>query len=168
MADTIEKPSDAGYESDFYLWTQHQAAALREAARTRLNASIDWENVAEEIESVGRSDRHKIESLTSQIIVHLLKLSVATRSEPRAGWQSEILAWRIRLKRMLRENPSLRAGFADTVASEWNDAFRQAETDLLLFGDIGSRGDPRLRGIAHFTSEQILDEGFLFESGEQQ
>jgi Domain of unknown function DUF29 len=44
------------YERDFVAWTEEQAARIRAAAGTQLNLPIDWENVAEEIESLGRSD----------------------------------------------------------------------------------------------------------------
>jgi len=49
-------PPNAAYDDDFYLWTQEQAAALREADAARLNAPLDWENLAEEIESLERND----------------------------------------------------------------------------------------------------------------
>ena len=47
--------TDAAYDEDFYAWTQNQAQALRRAGAERNNAPVDWENVAEEIESMGRS-----------------------------------------------------------------------------------------------------------------
>ena len=52
------------YERDFYSWTQRQAAALRKAAGERINTSepIDWENVAEEIECMGKEQASKLRS----------------------------------------------------------------------------------------------------------
>ena len=47
--------SRIGYDTDFLAWTEEQARLLREASRERINTPIDWENVAEEIESMGRS-----------------------------------------------------------------------------------------------------------------
>jgi Domain of unknown function DUF29 len=46
------------YDTDFYRWTQTQAAALR----AKDFATLDLENLAEEIESLGRSDRRAIVS----------------------------------------------------------------------------------------------------------
>jgi hypothetical protein len=41
---------------DVLLWSERQAALLRRmAAGERVNDQVDWENVAEEIEDVGRS-----------------------------------------------------------------------------------------------------------------
>ena len=43
------------YEEDFVRWTEEQSRALREAALSPTNTPLDWENLAEEIESLGRS-----------------------------------------------------------------------------------------------------------------
>ncbi len=62
------------YEKDFVRWTEQQAAALREAAALGTNLPLDWENLAEEIDSLGRSLRHELRSRILVIIEHLLKL----------------------------------------------------------------------------------------------
>ena len=55
-ADTGERHViDHGYNTDLARWAEGQAAALRAAAGTSSNQSIDWENVAEEIEALGKS-----------------------------------------------------------------------------------------------------------------
>lgn len=48
-----------GYQEDFYAWTQEQAAALRAEAALRSNAPVDWENLAEEVESMGESEKRE-------------------------------------------------------------------------------------------------------------
>ena len=57
------------YEDDFFAWTQDQARLLREGKLTR----VDAENVAEEIESMGKSDRREVKSCLRRLIMHLLK-----------------------------------------------------------------------------------------------
>src|SRR5688572_3622093 len=74
------------YDEDFLLWTQEQAKLLREAAARRVNFPLDWENLAEEIESLGRSDRRELRSRITTIIEHLLKLEHSPVHEPREGW----------------------------------------------------------------------------------
>src|SRR5438128_176130 len=54
------------YEQDFVLWTEAQAKALREAA-VGGNTPLDWENLAEEIESLGRSERRELRSRITRI-----------------------------------------------------------------------------------------------------
>jgi Domain of unknown function DUF29 len=57
------------YDTDFYTWTQTQAAALR----AKNWAALDLEHLAEEIESLGRSERYAIESQLERLLLHLLK-----------------------------------------------------------------------------------------------
>ena len=68
MDDLKTKPAPS-HEGDFYAWSQDQGRRLREV---RPN-SIDWENVAEEIESLGRSEKRSIESNLGVVLLHLLK-----------------------------------------------------------------------------------------------
>jgi hypothetical protein len=63
----IAKPS-AIYDEDFLLWTEEQAAALRRAKGSDL--TLDWENLAEEIESLGKSDRRELRSQITRILRH--------------------------------------------------------------------------------------------------
>jgi Domain of unknown function DUF29 len=58
------------YDADFYAWTKAQADALRRRAANE----VDWDNLAEEIESAGRSDRKEIRSRLEVLLVHLLGL----------------------------------------------------------------------------------------------
>src|SRR5437868_15139225 len=76
------------YDRDFFLWTQEQAAALR--ALKDSNLPLDWENLAEEIESLGKSDRRQLSSQIRRILRHLLKLEVSPALDPRPGWRSTI------------------------------------------------------------------------------
>ena len=63
------------YDDDFVAWTEQQAEALRSASRGSTNQPVDWENLAEEIESLGKSDRRELHSQIYRIIRHLAKLS---------------------------------------------------------------------------------------------
>ena len=50
------------YKDDILLWSEQQAELLRRlAAGEHVNAQVDWENVVEEIESVGSEQRHRVE-----------------------------------------------------------------------------------------------------------
>lgn len=94
------------YDDDFYAWTQDQAKRLRAQGRLRQNEPLDWRELAEEIEDLGRSELHTCESLTERIILHLLLLDVSRATEPRAGWEEEIVAFRVGLERKL--TPTIR------------------------------------------------------------
>ncbi len=96
------------YDTDVYAWSQRQGALLRRlAAGERVNdADLDWPNIAEEIETVGRSERGAIISKIATIIEHLVKLQASPAMDPRAGWRATIRRSRIELEKLLRDNPT--------------------------------------------------------------
>lgn len=76
------------YEEDFLRWTEEQAAALRRAKGS--NLPLDWENLAEEIEDLGRSVRRELISQIRRILRHLLKLEASPAVGPRAGRRASV------------------------------------------------------------------------------
>jgi hypothetical protein len=58
------------YEKDYYLWTQTMVKKLKN--QDYLN--VDWENLIEEIEDIGKSQKRAVESLLLRLTEHLLKL----------------------------------------------------------------------------------------------
>jgi hypothetical protein len=82
----------ADYDTDILLWSERQAALLRElGARVRgLPNDLDLENVAEEIESVGRTEFRAAESFLLLILQHAIKAAAAASPEPVPHWLAEI------------------------------------------------------------------------------
>ncbi|WP_240540028.1 DUF29 domain-containing protein [Salinarimonas soli] len=151
---------DSLYETDFFRWTQEQAERLRRAGAERVNAPLDWENLAEEIESLGRRDRREATSLLSLILIHLVKLAHSPRSEPRRGWIKELRAFRKRLDRVLRDSPSLAARVPDFVSEE------RGRVTELTEGLFLEQGEPVDEGrIAAYLDalpmDAIRDEAFI-------
>ena len=102
--------ADAGelYDRDFLRWTEQQATALRHAAKDS-NLPLDWENLAEEIESLGKSQRRELSFPTpadSSTSAQARSLSRPIR--PRAGWRGTITDARADIEDVLRASPSLR------------------------------------------------------------
>ncbi|MBN9563151.1 MAG: DUF29 domain-containing protein [Alphaproteobacteria bacterium] len=78
------------YDTDVLTWSERQAALLRRvAAGERVNDQVDWEHVAEEVESVGRSQVDVVESLLTQILAHRLKEAGWPASLSMRHWQKE-------------------------------------------------------------------------------
>ena len=100
------------YETDVSRWSERQGALLRRlAAGERVNdADLDWPNIAEEIETVGRSERAALSSHISNVLEHLIKLQISPATDPRAGWRETILRGRSEAEELLRDSPSLRRG----------------------------------------------------------
>src|SRR5262252_9356703 len=89
------------YDEDLVLWAEEQGRALRAAARAGWNAPIDWENVAEEIETFGRSERHALASRIAVVVEHLMKLQVSPATDPARGWRDTIRRARREIQRRL-------------------------------------------------------------------
>ncbi|MGH7069731.1 MAG: DUF29 domain-containing protein [Acetobacteraceae bacterium] len=81
---------NALYETDILEWSEQQAALLRRLAKgERVNDQVDWENVVEEIESVGNEQRHALESHLIQALLHMLKAEAWPEARDRPHWQAE-------------------------------------------------------------------------------
>lgn len=106
---TKTAPRAASYDSDFKEWTQTQARALR----GRRVAELDWENLAEEIESLGRSDQREVKSRLTTLLVQLLKWRY--QPEKRSdSWADTIARERLELPFIFEQSPSL-ASFAEAT-----------------------------------------------------
>jgi len=148
----------AKYDEDFFAWTEDQARALREAGARRENAPVDWENVAEEIESVGKSDRRALESRLTRLIEHLLKLEWSPAGEPRAGWRRTVREQRREIALLLEDSPSLRGRLRLETAYV---GARVDAVDGLREDGVSSEAIPT---ECPHTLDQVLDAGWWPES----
>src|ERR1700752_2593337 len=99
-------PDGPRYDDDFYAWTQHQAMVLRSMAVA--DNRLDRDNVAEEIEDLGRSQRDAARSQIRRIIEHFLKLAFSPARQPRFDWMASIAEARSALGDKI--SPTLRRG----------------------------------------------------------
>ena len=142
------------YDQDLVRWSEEQARALREAAHAGWNAPIDWEHVAEEIESLGRSDRRALASHIAIVIEHLLKFQSSPASMPARGWTDSILRARREIDRLLAESPSLRREIAGMIDQEFPSA------RMLVRGSLKDYGEQSLIDLEQvtYTEDQVLGE----------
>jgi len=145
------------YEADFLLWTERQAAALRRAKGA--NLPLDWDNLAEEIESLGRSQRRELSSQLRRVLRHLLKLQASPAAEPRAGWGATIREARKEIDNLLRDSPSLRRQVQSLIDDEAGLAAELAVADLSRYGEPVGAVRARL-SQGGFTAEQVLGDWF--------
>jgi len=120
---------NANYNTDFFAWTQQQAVLLRQGALS----AIDVENLAEEIESMGKRDRRAIGSYIRNVIMHLLKWQYQ-RERRGTSWQGSINSGRDEIEVLLSESPSLNPQLSTLITDEYRRARKQAslETGLPL------------------------------------
>jgi uncharacterized protein DUF29 len=147
------------YEEDFVRWTEQQSRALRDAAGVGTNLPLDWENLAEEIESLGRSQRHELRSRIAGILEHLLKLEHSPAADPRRGWIETIARQRSEIEPLLNESPSLRRDVARIITEEAPRVARLTTRVLRLHGEnVGNLPAP------NYSEEQVLGDWFPGES----
>lgn len=140
------------YEEDFYLWIQETANLLREHRFEEL----DLENLLEEIETMGRSEKRELESRLTIIIEHLLKLSYwkAEKDYNARGWRVTVIEQRRQLDRLLKDSPSLKR----LLEEIWPDCYQVAREDALKKYQLSSEIFPV---EPPFTLEQILNPNYL-------
>ena len=121
------------YDDDIYAWAQQQADALRRLGETRrdLPNELDLENVAEEIEDVGKSELREVESFIQLILIHLLKAASAPQARSYRKWSVEVRVFRAELLKNLTR--SMRQSI--DMDELWALARLKAEADLLDEGD---------------------------------
>ena len=139
------------YEEDFNLWLEETVNLLK----TRQLSLIDYENLIEEIESMGKRDKKALESNLEQILMHLLKWQYQ-KNKRSNSWRYSIIEHRNRLKKDFRDSPSLKPYFDDVLEDCYQTAreFASEQTglDIKTFPiDIP------------FTKEQVLDSNYLPE-----
>jgi hypothetical protein len=116
------------YDEDFYAWTQQQAEALR--THFKGDNRLDIEHLAEEVEDLGSSELHVVESFVEQIIAHLLKLDYSAQASPRAHWRAEILNFRNSAERKM--SPSIRRKVEADIEASYARARQVAAAGALV------------------------------------
>lgn len=121
------KPRTNLYEEDFYAWANEQAALLRAG---KLSAA-DIENLAEEIESMGRGEKRELINRLSVLLAHLLKWPFQPERRGHS-WAYTIREQRLQLVRHMRDNPSLHAKTAEAMSDAYETAILAAAEDTGL------------------------------------
>ena len=108
---------DGLYERDILAWSEQQANLLtRLAAGERLNQEVDWPNVIEEVESVGRSELKACGNLLMQALVHLMKLRLEPDSPAAAHWKGEVVNFLRQARRSFSPSMRQRLDLSDAYA----------------------------------------------------
>ena len=124
MIETVT-PKTSLYEQDFLLWSEETAAKLR----ARDFENLDLENLIEEVESLGRSDRKELLNRLVVIFEHLLKRLYVPLPEDYNGWERTIRTQRNRLIVLLKGSPSLKSIWQNNIEDAWTITLKTVRED---------------------------------------
>ena len=136
------------YESDFYAWANEQAALLRAGKLS----DADIANIAEEIESMGRSEKRELVSRLTVLMLHLLKWQYQP-SRRGTLWEASIANARDDLIDHLADSPSLKGRLPESVEASYRRARREAAAETGLSAATFPATCP-------WPFEQLMDEAF--------
>lgn len=136
------------YEQDFYGWTQEQADLLRAGRLT----DLDIDNLIEEIETMGRSEKRALQSRLTVLLIHLLKWHYQPERRGRS-WLLTIEVQRLKFDDVIKDNPGLKPQLTDILKS----AYRLARVDASKETNLDTNTFPIQ---CPWTFEQILDDTY--------
>lgn len=137
------------YEQDYALWLETTIAQLRQGNFS----SVDWENLLEELESMGKSEKRLLVSLLTRLLENLLKLVYweSERERCERGWKAEITTFRNQIQKLLKDSPSLKPYLQEI----FNECYLDARESMSLL--IGVDLPPSFSA----TLEQVLDKAWF-------
>jgi Domain of unknown function DUF29 len=133
------------YETDFVDWAEQTAQLIRAGQFER----VDWDNVAEEIESLGRSDKRELKNRLEVLLQHLLKWEYQPERRG-ASWQQTLDEQRNRIADLLSDSPSLKPYLEEIVAESYRRACKAASLETGISIQIFPTHCP-------YAMNQILD-----------
>jgi hypothetical protein len=145
----IDNSQEILYNQDYYQWLTHTAKLLKEKEFTKL----DLENLIEEIESLGKSEKRAISSNLIVVILHLLKWRYQPEKRSNS-WKSSIREHRRRIQELLADSPSLKNYLPEILTTCYLAAKKQASDETGLSLVAFSEECP-------FSLTECLDEDFL-------
>lgn len=146
---TEEDAGSADYLVDFVRWTERQAQLLREG---RMDA-LDIENLVEEIESMGRSDKRELRNRLAVLIAHLLKCKFQPQRKGES-WFGTIFEQRRQIESIIEDSPSLKNEPQARLEKAYSSAVRQATKETGMARTDFPATNP-------FSLDEIFDEDFI-------
>ncbi len=135
------------YERDYYTWALKQADALK---KHRIEM-LDWENLAEEVGDLARSERRELRNRLKVLLAHLLKWQYQPKRRSRS-WEATIAVQRAQIRQHLRDNPGLKP----SIPTLLSDAYETARIEVA----VRLAEQPHPPQSCPWSFEQIVDEHF--------
>ncbi|MEO0406360.1 MAG: DUF29 domain-containing protein [Cyanobacteria bacterium P01_A01_bin.135] len=149
---TATQPSSSPvtlYDTDYMQWLTTTVDQLRHQDYNH----VDWANLIEEIEDMGKRERRSLESNLTILLLHLLKWKY--QSNKRTGsWAGSIALHRRRIRKVLKDSPSLKLQLEKMLPEAYKDAINQAAAETQLPANT-------FPSECEFKLFQIMDDSFL-------
>ena len=136
------------YERDFYAWANEQAEMLRAGKLSE----ADIEHIAEEIESMGKTEKRELISRLAMLLAHMLKWRFQPERRTK-NWRLTIQEQRRQVARHMRDSPSLKSTLSEATEEAYGDAIIAAELDT----DLDLATFPK---ACPWSFEQMMAENF--------
>jgi len=143
-----EMTSNALYDRDFYAWANEQAGLLRAGKLSE----ADIENIAEEIESMGKGEKRELVSRLTVLLLHLLKWQYQP-SHRGHSWRNSVRIQRREVAAHMADNPSLKSLLPQAIEQAHGTAVIQAENETGL-------SEGTFPVVCEWSFEQMLDPDF--------
>lgn len=140
----------AAYNVDFHAWATESAALIRQGQL----AELDFNHIAEELESMGASERRELQNRLQILVMHLLKHQLQPERRGKS-WKLKIIHQRTAIERLLKQSPSLRRVLEDQ--EELLDIYNKAVREAVLETDLERHLFPL---DCPYSVEELLDYGF--------
>ncbi|MCY7383204.1 MAG: DUF29 domain-containing protein [Microcoleus sp. CAN_BIN18] len=151
MTTKLEVDRQKLYNADYLRWIETTVEKLRILDFS----NIDWENLIAEIEDMGRSERRSLESNLVVIILHLLKWQF--QPDQRSGnWKASIVEHRRRIRKTIKDSPSLKPYLEEVLVECYADAVEQASAKTGLSLETFPQ-------LCIYSAVEVLDSDFLPE-----
>ncbi len=146
------------YATDIVLWSERQGELLRRRGAGELvnDAELDWPNITEEIEALGRSERASLRSKINTVIEHLMRLETSPATDPRRGWKITVSRARGDIGELLNDSPSLHRFIPEMLTSQTLRARKDVAEWLAIYGEQPLTD---ITGLT-YTEDQVLADWF--------
>ena len=140
------------YETDYVQWI----ATTLEKLRHQEYAHVDWANVIEEIEDMGKRERRSLKSNLIVLLLHLLKWQYQP-TQRTGSWAGSVIEHQRRILEVLKDSPNLKPYLANIFAEAYGEAVKQAAAETMLPLET-------FPNECEFELTQVMDDGFLAEN----
>lgn len=142
------------YEQDYQRWLEKTVALLK----VRDVESLDYDNLIEELESLGKSEKRALSSYMTRLCEHLLKVQYweQERTQNRRGWAVEIRNFRLQIQAILEDSPSLKKYLESRFTKDYQNGRN-------LFLDASKLEPNTIPQKPPFSVEQALNQNWLPE-----